>query len=173
MTTGKNQIPLLESVRDLHIRIETVLRQFSVPFNRVRCAECPAVRRCCKESICRESVESDFLRFVLGDTADTYDKKKGWLAPEKGCRLAYGRPLICYEFFCCSPEGLYVNRIEELVSEFSGIYANVLGKRHILEVEDIRRIRPRKLEVVRDRLIAFEKKAGKKLREYRGLLRKF
>ena len=52
------------TLKDLHIAIEKILQQITLKHTGESCSKCGGV--CCKEEICRESIESAFLRFILG-----------------------------------------------------------------------------------------------------------
>ena len=88
----------LYRIREVHIEVEAILQSLAALQDDIPCARCTSV--CCREVMCRESVDSDFLRFVLGPRVDDYGVNDGWYVPGSGCRLGYGRPLVCYEFFC-------------------------------------------------------------------------
>jgi hypothetical protein len=64
------------------------------------CGECTAC--CCRADICEEALESAFLSKLLkeqGLSEDNMDDRYGWLHLH-GCSLKYGRPPVCYAFFC-------------------------------------------------------------------------
>ena len=134
---------LLAAIRDRHIEIEALLqalgRQQAAPI----CATCTAI--CCREAMCRESLDSDFLRHILGRRQEDYDAQQGWLEPGRGCRLTYGRPLVCYEFFCERFDAAGVSGLHRLARRFKTLYARVQGGRHMLEIDDIQRIPPARL----------------------------
>lgn len=80
-----------------HIEVEKKIKRIIEPFTKDCCSSCKKV--CCKEVFCRESIESAFLSKIVYNQNVEYHKKKGWFG-ENGCRLRYGRPPVCYEFFC-------------------------------------------------------------------------
>ena len=64
------------------------------------CGMCTAC--CCRADICEEAIESAFLSKLLkrqGLDANDMDDRYGWL-DLNGCSLDYGRPPICYAYFC-------------------------------------------------------------------------
>lgn len=152
----------LHRIREVHIDVESILQSLAALQNENPCASCPHV--CCKAALCRESIESDFLRFVLGSRVDGYSASDGWYEPGSGCRLSYGRPLVCYEFFCESFDAQEASSLRRLSRAFKTIYANVFAGQHILVVDDISRISPNKLRIILDRLEALRDLANAALR---------
>lgn len=140
----------LHRIRDVHVDVESILQSLAALQDENPCAGCASV--CCKEALCRESIDSDFLRFVLGSRADDYSVSDGWLAPGSGCRLSYGRPLVCYEYFCERFDTQGVSAIRQLSRALKMVYANVFAGRHILVVDDIGRISANKLRIILGRL---------------------
>lgn len=158
----------LHRIRDLHIEVESILQSLSALQNENVCASCTHV--CCKEVICRESMDSDFLRFVLGSRAEDYVAHQGWYQPGSGCQLSYGRPLICYEFFCDRYDTPAVNTpsmqsLRQLSSALKRVYAGVYAGQHMLVVDDITRITAHKLNVIHDRLEKLKGLANHALRD--------
>ena len=135
---------LLARIRDKHILIENLLQQIGNRVSQTGCASCTKV--CCEEGICRETVDSDFLRYILGDKIKEYDNQAGWFKQGKGCSLTYGRPLVCYEYFCSKFNGTNgVVDLQHLAKLFRQCYSKELGNRHILAVDDIQKIAVNKL----------------------------
>jgi len=113
------------------------------------------LERCCKEPICRESAESAFLAMLVQE--QDVDYADGWLG-QAGCRLKYGRPLVCYEFFCnriLDQDSLTDLRMR--VKAFVAIGAKIRGSQHLICVDDLGRISDRKMQ-----------KAHEKVREMLG-----
>lgn len=140
----------LYRIRDLHIEVESILQSLSALHDDNPCANCANV--CCKEAICRESIDSDFLRFILGSMVDRYSEKAGWYVPGSGCRLSYGRPLVCYEFFCERFDAQDWTRTRQLSRALKTVYAQVFAGQHMLVVDDISRISDNKLKLIYERL---------------------
>lgn len=158
----------LHRIRDIHIEVESILQSLSALQDENVCASCTHV--CCKEAICRESMDSDFLRFVLGPRAEDYDARQGWYQPGSGCRLSYGRPLICYEFFCDRYDTPAVNTpgmksLRRLSSALKRVYAGVYAGQHMLVVDDITKITAHKLNIIHDRLENLKMLANNALRD--------
>ena len=118
--------------------------------------------------MCRESVDSDFLRFLLGPQAEAYCADTGWYQPGSGCRLDYGRPLVCYEFFCEQFGAPGWNELKQLSRDFKTLYAHVYAGQHMLVVDDIGKITPHKLKLIQTRLEALRERANGALRDALG-----
>lgn len=140
----------LYRIRDVHIEVESILQSLAALQDGVPCAGCTSV--CCKEAMCRESVDSDFLRFLLGPVVEGYSVEAGWYVPGSGCRLSYGRPLVCYEFFCDKFESQDWTQPRQLSRALKKVYANAFAGQHMLVVEDIGRITANKLNIIYGRL---------------------
>ncbi len=144
---------LLEQIRALHIEIEQQLQHIGQVTEQPHCATCTTV--CCQEHICRESVESPFLRFILGNRAEDYDQENGWFAPGKGCQLEYGRPMLCYVYFCLKFSAAELARSHESVArEFRAIYVKTWRGRHMLTIDDLSEIPVPRLQRIVDDLTA-------------------
>lgn len=150
---------LLESLRQtlrvyglLELRVTALLaRQFADD-----CASCGG--RCCEVAICRESVESDWLRLLSsrsGEKGAAFDPIQGWRSPA-GCRLPIGRPPICYTFFCNHAiDSISNDRCRENLLAAAALVPSVgekaLGRRHLVTLPaadifgrlDTRRLRGR------------------------------
>jgi len=153
----------LYRIREVHVEVEAILQSLAALQDDIPCARCTSV--CCREVMCRESVDSDFLRFVLGPRVDDYGVNDGWYVPGSGCRLSYGRPLVCYEYFCAKYETQDVSAIRELSRALKMVYASAFAGQHILAVEDVSRISANKLRIVYDRLEALRDRANAALRQ--------
>jgi hypothetical protein len=156
----------LHRIRDVHIDVESILQSLAALQNQNPCASCPHV--CCKEVLCRESIDSDFLRFVLGSRVGDYSVSDGWLLPGSGCRLSYGRPLVCYEYYCEQFDTQEVSSVRQLSRVFKTVYANAFAGQHILVVDDISRISANKLRIILGRLEALRDLANEALRHALG-----
>lgn len=163
---GRGFSEQLHRIREVHIDVESILQSLAALQNENPCASCPHV--CCKEALCRESIDSDFLRFVLGSRADDYNLKDGWFVPGSGCRLGYGRPLVCYEYFCERFDTQEVSSLRQLSRALKTVYANVFAGQHILVVDDISRISANKLRIILGRLEELRDLANAALRESLG-----
>lgn len=153
---------ILDRIRDKHILIENLLQQIGKRVSQTGCASCAKV--CCEEVICRETVDSDFLRYILRDKIKEYDKREGWFRQGKGCSLTYGRPFVCYEYFCSKFNGTNgVVELQHLAKLFRQCYSRELGSRHILAVDDIQKIAVNKLARILGNLEQFYSLANEAL----------
>lgn len=159
---GRTFSERLYQIRDLHIEVESILQSLAALQDDIPCASCSSI--CCKEIMCRESVDSDFLRFVLGAQADAYSAHAGWYAPGSGCRLSFGRPLVCYEFYCEKFVAHGWAEPRQLSRAFKTLYAHVFSGQHMLVVEDIGQITAHKLNHIHARLEALREHANAALR---------
>ena len=156
----------LHRIRDLHIEVESILQSLAALQDDQPCARCASV--CCKEMMCRESLDSDFLRFLLGPQAEAYDVDAGWYVPGSGCRLGYGRPLVCYEYFCERFDAPDWTQLRQLSRAFKTLYAQAFAGQHMLVVEDISRITANKLNSIHVRLEKLRDMANEALRRSLG-----
>lgn len=152
----------LHQIRGVHIEVESILQSLATLHDENPCSSCSKV--CCKEVLCRESIDSDFLRFVLGPRLDDYSVNDGWHVPGSGCRLGYGRPLVCYEYFCEQFDTQDVSSTMQLSRAFKMVYAQAFAGQHILVVEDISRISANRLRIIHGRLEALRDQANVALR---------
>jgi len=132
--------------REIMGRVSEISRPF--------CVRCKA--KCCQEIICRESVESALLSRMIASQGIAYDKKNGWMSAE-GCRLAFGRPLVCHEFFCDDILQSPVFRatdIQSVISEFAAIGNKAYGNTHLLCIEDLGAVSRKKIHRMRCRMAA-------------------
>ena len=135
---------LLLEIRNIHIKIEHYLQQLAQRNSSAHCSVCTNI--CCNEEICSESINSDFLKFILNDKASEYNKSHGWFNHSSGCTLKFGRPLVCYEYFCSKFESdTESNTLQNISKEFSDLYAKVYRNQHILEIDNISSIPDNKL----------------------------
>lgn len=159
---GRTFSEQLYRIRDIHIEVESILQSLAALQDDNPCAGCASV--CCKEVMCRESLDSDFLRFLLGPLVEGYSVDAGWYVPGSGCRLSYGRPLVCYEFFCARFEAQDWAQPRQLSRALKTLYANVFAGQHMLAVEDIGRITASKLNIIHARLENLREMANAALR---------
>ena len=127
----------LNNLIDLYIELEKKIKNLVHPFNRQFCAPC--AEKCCKEEYCRESIDSPFLLKLIAKQGISYDKQKGWLSPS-GCRLAYGRPLVCYDFFCdaiSNSNDFKTSKIQAVIKEFVATGNRARGNTHLICIENI------------------------------------
>lgn len=131
----------IKSIIEPYIELERAIRERMGDLFGETCGTCTAC--CCRADICEESTQSAFLSLLLEDqelSADDMDDRYGWLDLH-GCSLSYGRPPVCYTFFCSEllarlPDEdtrLMVRVLGRLI-EFVG--ENALKGWHLVEIED-------------------------------------
>jgi hypothetical protein len=105
------------------------------------CSNCRKI--CCQAAYCRETLESPFLFLLLKKySRQVYNNtQKVWLG-EAGCKLAVGRPPVCYEFLCGSileaqQPGIERYAMIVLSKLISYIGKRAFGSRHLIEVMDL------------------------------------
>jgi len=90
----------IDDTLEAYIELETeVGRLMSHLFSDI-CGLCTAC--CCRADICEEALQSAFLSRMLekqGLGKEQLDDRFGWL-DTGGCSLEYGRPPICYAYYC-------------------------------------------------------------------------
>ena len=148
----------LHTLKDVHIAIEGILQQIISTQTAESCSKCDNV--CCNVDICRESIESDFLRFILGPEITKYRDDTGWHMSGIGCRLKFGRPLICYEYLCSKVKNKRIDEPVQISRKIISIYSNVFAKKHILEIDDVNKIKPYKLKQIIDELKTLKEEAN-------------
>lgn len=138
--------------KEIQKMVDQVCRQY--------CEKC--FSRCCREEMCRESTESSFLAMLVEEQGVGYDTRSGWMGPS-GCRLAYGRPLVCYEYFCDDILGRHSFRntkITEIVHGFTTIGTRAHGGKHLMCIEDLGVISSEKIEKMTDRISLVMRKSA-------------
>jgi hypothetical protein len=145
--------------------LDILLREYALFEEKVgmamtgRCAAncCVCTRVCCREELCRETVESPFLCLLRQKFSPSmvYSSEIGWLT-KTGCALSIGRAPVCYHFLCpdirisqSSPIDFYI--LEVLAALINHIGRNALGRRHLVEIIDGD-------DLYRVKLLRFEKK---------------
>lgn len=90
----------LESFLSDYAAFESTIRSVMIQLFSGTCGLCTAC--CCRVDICEEAHQSAFLSLLLakqGLSAGEMDDRFGWLDLH-GCSLKYGRPPVCYTYFC-------------------------------------------------------------------------
>ena len=152
----------LLTFKNVHIAIEKILQQIISTQTAESCSKCDNV--CCNVDICRESIESDFLRFILGPEITKYRDGTGWYTPETGCQLELGRPLICYEYLCSRLKNKRIDESVQISRKIISIYSNVFAKKHILEIDNVSEIKSHKLKQIIDELKTLKEEASEVLK---------
>ena len=114
----------------------------------VHCGACTRV--CCREELCRETVESPFLTLLRQKFPPpvAYSPQNGWLT-QTGCALGIGRAPVCYHFLCSEilvsqPTPIDAYLLEVLAALINYIGRNALGRRHLVEImnpDDLPRVK--------------------------------
>jgi hypothetical protein len=124
-----------------YIELETSIRELMIALFSESCAMCTAC--CCRADVCEETTASAFLSLLLDHqklTDEQMDDRYGWLDVH-GCMLGYGRPPVCYTYFC---DDLLVDLPDDesrLVAQTLGrlieyVGEKALGDWHLTEITD-------------------------------------
>ncbi len=105
------------------------------------CGLCTAC--CCRADICEEALQSAFLSQLLkrqGLSENQLDDRYGWLNTD-GCSLEYGRPPICYAYYCDQLlERLANDEVRHAVTLLGHLLDHVgqdaLGEWHLVEIQN-------------------------------------
>jgi hypothetical protein len=90
----------LEEFLEPYIEFEIRVREQMNTLFGETCGMCTAC--CCRADVCEETLASPFLKQLLTrqeKTAADLDDRYGWL-DTYGCTLEYGRPPVCYTYYC-------------------------------------------------------------------------
>lgn len=142
----QNIFKLLEPYADL----ESAVRQLMSQLFSEACGMCTAC--CCRADICEESAESAFLSLLLKRQEireEAMDDRYGWLDLH-GCSLEYGRPPVCYAYFCnelldALPDDEARHVARTLGRLMNHIGQQALGEWHLVDImneDDLERIDP-------------------------------
>jgi hypothetical protein len=145
---------LFEKYATLERQIQRTVSHASGRF----CAQCSS--QCCKEIYCKESIESPFLSTLIKKQKMTYHAKEGWMS-SSGCRLDYGRPLVCYDFFCDAiSDSLSFKAVDipKIVREFMAIGNKAHGNTHLICIDDLGIIASKKIDKIAQRIHSLTKK---------------
>ncbi len=131
-----------------YAQFEENLRKVMTAMCAAHCCACARV--CCREELCRETLESPILNLLSRNfppSAD-YSSQNGWLT-QNGCALSIGRAPVCYHFLCreilvSRPTPLDRYMLEVLAALVNHIGKNALGGRHLVEImnpDDLGRVK--------------------------------
>jgi len=124
----------------LEKKLQKKINDLCKPF----CSKC--ANPCCKEVFCRESIDSSFLYILIKKQDVKYDN--GWIGSH-GCRLSYGRPPVCYEFFCgevTEKEHLKGAQVVQEIKRFISAGNKACGNEHLICVNDLSKISEQKIQ---------------------------
>jgi len=115
---------VMSSIGDIlepYAELERSVRSLMTELFSETCGMCTAC--CCRADICEEATGSAFLSKLLEKqelSASDMDDRYGWL-DLNGCSLKYGRPPICYTYFCDE-------LLDRLPDDEARLTAQVLGR---------------------------------------------
>lgn len=131
----------IETIMPPYIELESRISQLMKRLFSDICGLCTAC--CCRVDICEEATQSAFLSQLLtqqGLEEKDLDDRFGWL-DQNGCSLEYGRPPICYAYFCDQllarlpdEETRYATRVLGRLIDYVG--ENALNEWHLVEIMD-------------------------------------
>ncbi len=131
----------IESLLHPYIELESTVRELMADLCSDMCGMCTAC--CCRVDICEEALESAFLSRLLKRQeldAKDLDDRYGWL-DQGGCSLEYGRPPICYAYFCDQLLARLPDDDARLATQVLGqllhhVGRNALGDLHLVEIRN-------------------------------------
>lgn len=131
----------IESIIHPYIELECAVRELMGQLVSHTCGMCTAC--CCRVDICEETLQSAFLALLLKDQelgAKDLDDRYGWL-DQRGCSLDYGRPPICYAYFCDQLLARLPDDDARLATRVLGqllhhVGRNALGEWHLVEIRN-------------------------------------
>ncbi|MBW2408263.1 MAG: hypothetical protein JRF72_00595 [Deltaproteobacteria bacterium] len=125
---------LLREYAQFEDRLRKVMSGICAP----HCRACSRV--CCREELCRETIESPFLSLLRQKfpPPSAYCSQNGWLT-RSGCALSIGRAPVCYHFLCTdildarrTPIDCYM--LEVLADLVNHLGKNALAGRHLVAI---------------------------------------
>lgn len=122
------------------------------PITQCFCLECADI--CCQEAICRESLHSPFLNALVQKQAMAYNDDYGRLA-EFGCRLSYGRPQVCYAYFCnevIEKQTEWFQKVDDVIKAFSASGDRAWGSTHLIRVENLDELSDHKISKIKNKM---------------------
>jgi hypothetical protein len=129
----------LEDFLEAYTGMEASIQVLMSQLFKETCGLCTAC--CCRVDICEEATQSAFLSLLLKRqelSAKDLDDRYGWL-DQNGCSLEYGRPPICYAYFCDQllarlpdDETRHVTRVLGRLMDYIG--ENALNEWHLVEI---------------------------------------
>ena len=130
---------LIDDILEPYAELEASVRQLMVELFSEICGMCTAC--CCRTDICEEALGSAFLSKLIekqGLSGVDMDDRYGWL-DLNGCLLEYGRPPICYTYFCDQllarlpdDESRYTAQVLGRLMDHIG--KDALGSWHLVEI---------------------------------------
>lgn len=143
-----------------YIILEKQIKRLVSNMTKSYCCSCS--NTCCRENICRESIDSAFLKLLVEKQKLQYDLKNGWMSPD-GCRLAYGRPLICYEFFCekiARDDDFENSGLDKLIKTFVSVGQRAHRGQHLIAIHRIENLSNSKIDNINGDIVKLLHKAN-------------
>ncbi|MBN2162350.1 MAG: hypothetical protein JXR25_01350 [Pontiellaceae bacterium] len=130
----------IDQFTESYIELETAISERMQTLCTESCGLCTAC--CCRADICEETLCSAFLRRIMEHAEinpSDIDDRYGWLEQD-GCSLAFGRPPICYAFFCDELLARMPDEESRWVTQVLGrllihVGDEVLSGAHLVEIE--------------------------------------
>ncbi|RKX33656.1 MAG: hypothetical protein DRP64_20745 [Verrucomicrobia bacterium] len=131
----------IDSILKPYIELESSVRLLMTQLFSETCGMCTAC--CCRADICEEATGSAFLSRLLERQelfVDNMDDRYGWLDLD-GCSLDYGRPPVCYTYFCDEllarlPDDDARHTARVLGRLMDHVGKDALGDWHLVEIMD-------------------------------------
>jgi len=134
--------PAMQLINDIlkpYAELESSIQQLMTELFSETCGMCTAC--CCRADICEEAGESAFLSLLLEQqelSPADMDDRFGWLDLH-GCSLEYGRPPVCYIYFCDEllarlPDDESRHVAKTLGRLMNHIGQNASGEWHLVEI---------------------------------------
>jgi len=147
----------MDSFIDGYIELESQVRRLQTGLFSETCGLCTAC--CCRVDICEEATQSAFLSMLLKRqqlAEKDLDERYGWL-DQQGCTLEYGRPPVCYAYFCDQllarlPDDETRDMIRLLGRLMEYIGENAMNGLHLVEIMNPEDLLRADFEVLNDRL---------------------
>jgi len=122
---------LIERYTNLEREVQKLVREQCIGL----CKQC--TQHCCATMICEEAIESPFLKMVHQQT-DRFSHQYGFLS-DTGCILPFGRPPVCYEYFCedliyLQPDEAHEKALRTLGALPNHSLRNALGETPLTEI---------------------------------------
>jgi hypothetical protein len=151
----------LANLFDRYVCLEREVQKRVSPIVHRYCAVCAG--ECCKIEICKESIESMFLFALVKKQGIRYDDRSGWLGAA-GCKLEYGRPPVCYDFFCddiMANKSFQALQIRKITRDFVSIGNKVYANTHLICVADLDVLTPKKIDCLCDNIAALTNRVAR------------
>ena len=150
----------LETLLDDYIRLEKKIQALIAKVTGAYCRQC--LGKCCKKEICREAIDSAFLALLVARQKVRFSDGSGWLGP-RGCRLDYGRPLVCYDYFCqdiLKSPMLQLSGLQDIIKAFLAAGNRARSSIHLICLQDPDRLPLKKIEMISKKIEDLSERIG-------------